>query len=272
MDAPERVDEVLELLLRRQPARGDERLLVQRRAGLRRAGERVGDDQQLGCGAAEAAGQPAGHRLGQRHHDIGARGELEERAEVVDPCRGGAVLLVHERHVGGCELGDDGQQLGRRGDEDVGLDRAERLTHRGVGQAVVERVPAARHDHGLAAGELVGVPAGDRGGPPMAYVDEVGDLEPVGQRVVGRVAAAPDAEDADPVALAEREEGVGLLDAGAGGAAHAVGVEEDEDDVEGAVAARAAHHRPHLPAQPVAQSHVPQSCRPCVVASRPARS
>ena len=111
MDAPERVDDVLELLLRREPAGGDEGLLVERRAGLRRGGQRVGDHQQLGGGAAEATGQPARHRLGQRHHDVGARGELQQRAEVVDPGRGGAVLLVDERHVGGRELGDDGQQL-----------------------------------------------------------------------------------------------------------------------------------------------------------------
>ena len=115
------------------------------------------------------------------------------------------MLLVHERDVGGRELGDDGQQLGGGGDEHVGLDAAERLAQRGVGERVVERVPAARHDHRLALGELGRVVAGDRGGALAAYVDEVGDLEAVGQRVVGRVAAARDAEDADPVALAEAE-------------------------------------------------------------------
>ena len=166
------------------------------------------------------------------------------------------MLLVHQRDVGGRELGDDGQQLRRRGDEDVGLDAAERLAQGGVGEAVVEGVPAARHDRGLALGELGRVVAGDRDGTLGAYVDEVGDLEAVGQRVVGRVAAARDAEDADAVALAEAEEGVGLLDPGARGAAHPVGVEEDVDDVERPVAARPAHRGAHLPAEPVGQCHV----------------
>ncbi len=262
VDAPERVDDVLELLLRGEPAGGDEGLLVERASGPAGGpGSGFGIDQELGSGAAEAAGQPARHRLGQRHHDVGARGELEQRAEVVDPARGRAVLLVHERHVGRRELGDDGQQLGGRGDEDVGLDAAERLAHGGVGEAVVEGVPAARHDHRLAVGELGRVAAGDRGRPLTAYVDEVGDLEPVGERVVGRRAAARDAEDPDPVALAEPEEGVGLLDAGAGGAAHPVGVEEDEDDVERAVAARRGAP-PSAPSPRACRSvpRVPQSC------------
>ena len=118
------------------------------------------------------------------------------------------------------------------------------------------RVPAARDDHRLALAELGRVVAADRGGSRTAYVDEVGDLEPVGQRVVGVRAAAGDAEDADPVALAEPDQRVGLLDPRAGGAAHAVGVEEHEDDVERAVAAAAAQRATHLPAQTVGQSHV----------------
>ena len=252
VDAPEGVDDVLELLLRREPARRDEALLVQRRTRLRRAGQRVRDDQQLGGGAAEAAGEPPRHRLGERHHDVGAGRELEQGAEVVDPRRGGAVLLVHQRHVGRRELGDDGEQLGGRGDQHVGVEVPEGLAHRGVGEAVVEGVPAAGDDHRLAVGQLVGVPAADRGGPRAAYVDEVGDLEPVDQRVVGRRAAPGDAEDADAVALAEPDDRVGLLDARACRAAHPVGVEEDEDDVEGTVAAGTSHRRPHL----VAQCHV----------------
>ena len=130
VDAPEGVDDVLELLLRRQPAGRDERLLVERGARLRVRGQRVGDDLQLGGGAAEASGQPARHRLGQRHDDVGPRGELQQRAEVVDPARRGPVLLVHQRDVSRRELGDHGEQLRCRGDEDVGLDAAERLAQR----------------------------------------------------------------------------------------------------------------------------------------------
>ena len=265
VDAPERVDDVLELLLGRQPARGDEGLLVERRTPLRLGREGVGDHQQLGRGAAEPARQPPRHRLRQRDQDVGARGELEQRPEVVDAAGGGAVLLVDERDVGGRELGDDGQQLRGRGDHDVGVEAAQGLAQGGIGEAVEQRVPAAGHDHGLALGELGRVAAGDRGGSRTAYVDEVGDLEPVGQRVVGVRAAAGDAEDADPVALAEPDQRVGLLDPRARGPAHAVGVEEDEDDVERAVAAGAAHRRTHLVGQchvclsPLSRSRSPRS-------------
>ena len=62
---------------------------------------------------------------------------------------------------------------------------------------------------------------------------------------LGWLATRSDAHS-DPVSLAEPDERVGLLDAGPGGAAHAVGVEEDEDDVERAVTADAAHRRAHL--------------------------
>ena len=57
------------------------------------------------------------------------------------------------------------------------------------------------------------------------------------------------------MSLAEPDQRVGLLDARAGGAAHAVGVEEDEDDVERAVAAGAAQRATHLAPQAVGQCH-----------------
>ena len=260
LDPPEGVDEVLELLLGGQPAGGDEGQLVERRPRLRLLGERVGDHEELGRCAAEATGEPPRHRLGQRDDDVGTGGELQQRAHVVDPARGRAMLLVHEGDVSGCQLGDDRQQLGRRRDDDVGVETAEVLAQGRVGQPAEEGVPAAGDQGRLALrqllGDLGGRLAADRGGSLTAYVDEVGDLQPVGQGVVGVRAAPGDAEDADPVALTEGEQGVGLGDPRARRAAHAVGVEEDEDDVERAVATGAAHRRSHLAAQAVAQCHV----------------
>ena len=163
-DPPEGVDEVLELLLRGQPAGGDEGLLVQRRTRLWLLRERVGDHEELGRGSAEATGQPARHRLGQRDDDVRAGGELQQRAHVVDPARRRAVLLVDEGDVGRGELGDDGEQLGRGRHDDVGVEAAEVLAQGGVGEPAEERVPAARHQGRLALGQLVGQL---RGGWPL---------------------------------------------------------------------------------------------------------
>ena len=57
------------------------------------------------------------------------------------------------------------------------------------------------------------------------------------------------------MALAEPDQRVGLLDPRPGGAAHAIGVEEHEDDVERAVAAGAAQCAAHPSSQSIGQCH-----------------
>ena len=97
------------------------------RAGalLRVRGERVGDDLQLGGGAAEASPAATSTRSATRRRVAAGRTAAAHRGSLtrLEEAR---CSWSHQRDVSRRELGDHREQLRCGGDEDVGLDRAER--------------------------------------------------------------------------------------------------------------------------------------------------